>query len=72
METNKCRDTNNNTTITKTRIIKDNLKNITKRTIIIIIIIKITINNIIIIKTRMWVNKMMSNQPTPKTNSFEL
>lgn len=68
MEINKCKVINNNIII-KTRIIKDNLKNIIKKTIIIII--KITINNIII-TTRTWLNKMMNNLLIIKTNSFEL
>lgn len=68
MEINKCKVINNNIII-KTRIIKDNLKNIIKKTIIIII--KITINNIII-TTRIWLNKMMNNLLITKTNSFEL
>lgn len=68
MEINKCKVINNNIII-KTRIIKDNLKNIIKKTIIII---KITINNIIIITTRIWFNKMMNNLLITKINSFEL
>lgn len=68
MGINKCKVINNNIII-KTRIIKDNLKNIIKKTIIIII--KITINNIII-TTRIWLNKMMNNLLITKNNSFEL
>lgn len=68
MGINKCKVINNNIII-KTRIIKDNLKNIIKKTIIIII--KITINNIII-TTRIWLHKMMNNLLITKNNSFEL